>query len=81
MPVSEVTDKFIKEPFDILIDLSLENYYPIQYNTALSPAKFKAGRYTQDDPYLDLMIDIEKEKQLMKKIQSEVSSSSNKKEK
>jgi len=70
-PSSPVTDKFIQETFDILIDLSLEYYYPIQYITALSSAKFKAGRYTANDKYLDLMIDIEKEKAVMKKIREE----------
>lgn len=78
-PCSDVTEKFINESFDILINLSLEDYYPIQYITALSPAKFKAGRYTPDDVVLDLMIDIEKEKALMKKLQSEISSGKNSK--
>jgi hypothetical protein len=61
-PVSPITDRFISEPFDILIDLSLDTYYPIRYVTALSTARFKAGRFTPDEKYLDLMIDIEKEK-------------------
>ncbi|MBN2480221.1 MAG: hypothetical protein JXB19_00650 [Bacteroidales bacterium] len=73
-PCSEITDKFMNEPFDILINLSLEDYYPIQYITALSPARFKAGRYSSEDTALDLMIDIEKEKARMKKLQSEISS-------
>lgn len=71
-PVSDVTDKFIAEPFDILINLSLEDYYPIRYITALSPAGFKAGKYAPDDQYLDLMIDIEKEKNQMRKLQVEI---------
>ncbi|MBN1158017.1 MAG: hypothetical protein JXA61_01440 [Bacteroidales bacterium] len=71
-PCSDITDKFMNEPFDILIDLSLENHYPIQYITALSPARFKAGRYTPEDNILDLMIDIEKEKAEMRKLQSEI---------
>ena len=72
MPKSEITDKFLHEPFDILINLSLEDYYPIQYITALSPATFKAGRFTSEDQYLDLMIDIEKETKIMKKLQADV---------
>jgi hypothetical protein len=71
-PVSEVTDKFIKQPFDILINLSLETIYPIQYIVALSPATFKVGKFTSDEKYLDVMIDIEKEKDQMNKLHEEI---------
>ena len=57
-PVSPVTDEFIKEQFDILLNLSLDDRYPVKYITALSAAKFKAGKYSSDDRFLDLMIDI-----------------------
>jgi hypothetical protein len=71
-PASSVVEHFIKEPFDLLINLSLEDYYPIRYITALSPATFKAGKYSPDDLFLDFMIDIEKEKQTMKNLQKEI---------
>jgi hypothetical protein len=71
-PVSSVVQQFITEPFDLLINLSLEYYYPIHYITALSPATFKVGKYSPDDEYLDFMIDIEKEKQTMKNLQNEI---------
>ena len=71
-PSSPVVDDFIKEPFDILINLSLEDYFPIRYITALSPATFKTGKYNPDDITLDLMIDIEKEKQTMRNLQKEI---------
>lgn len=71
-PAGQVVDEFIQTPFDILIDLSLEDYYPIQYILASSVSTFKVGRYTPDQQYLDLMIDLEKEKQEMKKIHEEV---------
>jgi len=71
-PVSPVVDQFIKESFDILINLSLEDYYPIRYITALSGASFKTGKYAPDDDYLDFMIDIEKEKQTMRNLQIEI---------
>ena len=71
-PVSPVVEEFIKEPFDLLINLSLEDYFPIRYITALSPARFKTGRFSPDDVYLDLMIDIEKEKLIMKDLQKEI---------
>lgn len=78
-PVSPLVDQFIREPFDLLINLSLENHYPIQYITAMSPATFKAGKFSPDDIYLDLMIDIEKEKQAMQALQQEIGKESNRK--
>jgi hypothetical protein len=71
-PVSSVVNHFMTEPFDILINLSLEDYYPIRYITALSPATFKVGKYAPDELYLDFMIDIEKEKQTMKNLHKEI---------
>jgi hypothetical protein len=71
-PISSVVDHFMTEPFDILINLSLEDHYPIRYITALSPATFKAGKYSPDEKYLDFMIDIEKEKQTMKTLHKEI---------
>ena len=71
-PVSEIAEGFGKKAFDILIDLSLEKYYPIQYLVALSPATFKVGKYTADEKYLDLMIDTEKETEQMKKLHEEI---------
>ncbi|MBP1669543.1 MAG: hypothetical protein H6Q21_1909 [Bacteroidetes bacterium] len=73
-PVSEVTEAFIVKPFDILIDLSLEPCFPIQYIVALSPATFKVGKFSPDEKYLDLMIDTEKEDEQMKKVHDEITS-------
>ena len=72
-PVTDTVDDFIKKPFDILINLSLEEYYPIQYVLALSPASFKVGKYFDEPNYMDLMIDIEKEKKAMKEVRDEIS--------
>ncbi len=78
-PASPVIEQFMEEPFDLLINLSLEDHYPIRYITALSSARFKTGRYSPDDAYLDLMIDIEKEKQIMKNLQKEILTESDQK--
>lgn len=59
-PKNENVDKFINQNFDILIDLSLIDEYPIVYISALSKAKFKVGRLTGKEEYLDFMIDISK---------------------
>lgn len=71
-PNNPSVDDFIKKSFDLLLDLSLDNPFPIRYITMCSAAKFKAGRYYKNQDYLDLMIDIEKEKQNMSSIQHEV---------
>ncbi len=71
-PMPGVIDAFIKKPFDILIDLSLDNPFPIKYIMTCSQAKFKAGRFSKDNEYLDLMIDIEKENEAMKDIRQEL---------
>ncbi len=71
-PVTDAVEEFIKIPFDILINLSLEEYYPVQYVVALSISTFKAGRYFDEPNYLDFMIDIEKEKKVMKDIKKEI---------
>jgi len=71
-PASITVQEFIKRPFDILINLSLENYYPIQYITALSSSSFKVGKLLGEPFYMDMMIDIEKEKKAMKELKEEI---------
>lgn len=71
-PKNESVSAFIKKPFDLLLNLSLDNPYPVKYILACSAAKFKAGMYHENQEYLDLMIDIEKEKQNMSIIQHEL---------
>ncbi|MBN2215494.1 MAG: hypothetical protein JW723_14770 [Bacteroidales bacterium] len=72
-PKSDTVDDFIKKQYDILINLSLEKYYPIQYILALSPSQFKVGKYFEEPNYMDLMIDIEKEKKAMMAVKEEIS--------
>ncbi len=57
-PNNPFIEKFISQEFDILIDLSVINDYPIQYITALSLAKFKVGKFKNKNSYYDFMIDI-----------------------
>ena len=71
-PVSESVEEFINIPFDILINLCLEESYPIQYIVALSASSFKVGKYSDEPNYLDFMIDIEKEKQEMRDLQKQI---------
>jgi hypothetical protein len=71
-PEGDVIKEFINKEFDILFYLSLDDIYPLRYILALSKAKFKAGRYFENDEYMDFMIDIEKEKNAMKELQKEL---------
>jgi hypothetical protein len=71
-PVSTLAVQFMDEPFDLLLNLSLEDYFPIHYITMLSQASFKCGRFFPADESLDFMIDIEKENQMMRSLHQEV---------
>lgn len=56
-PVSSFVKGFINEEFDILIDFSMEDLFPLQYISGLSRAKLKVGRYgSGHDKYYDVMI-------------------------
>jgi hypothetical protein len=71
-PVSDSVEEFINIPFDMLINLCLEESFPIQYIVALSASTFKVGKYSDEPNYLDFMIDIEKEKQEMRDLQKQI---------
>jgi hypothetical protein len=43
-PQSSVVDHFISEPFDMLIHLSLKDFFPLDYIAATSRAGLKIGR-------------------------------------
>lgn len=64
VPTSPVVTDFIDKPFDLLLDLSLTDSFPIEYITRLSKSKFKVGRFTNAHTSLDLMFDIQNEKKL-----------------
>jgi hypothetical protein len=71
-PQNTSVDEFIDKPFDLLLDLSLDQPFPIRYILAFSSAKFKAGKYTEGAQYLDFMIDITKENEAMKDLKKEL---------
>jgi hypothetical protein len=64
MPQGMVIDNFLKEDYDILIDLSLKEFYPLTYMAVASPAKFKVGRSREDINVFDLTIDNKKDQSL-----------------
>jgi len=56
-PQKPFVKEFIDTEYDILIDLSLNNYLPLLYCAALSKAGLKVGRFQEDhELYYDLMI-------------------------
>lgn len=57
-------ENFVHEEYDILIDLCLERNFPADYLTALSKARFKAGKHFPGSKLLDLGIDISKANRL-----------------
>lgn len=71
-PDNEGVNAFINQKFDLLIDLNLEETFPMKYILSLSKADFKTGKYTPNHDLLDFMIDIESEKKAIKELQSEI---------
>ncbi len=60
-PKKENVQKFMTREYDILFDLSMNNYFPVTYTTFLSLARFKTGRYKEEINDSDLMINIDRE--------------------
>lgn len=57
VPESGLVEDFIRQKFDILIDLTGQQYFPIVYLTALSEAAFKIGYAGKSVNYFDLNIE------------------------
>jgi hypothetical protein len=57
-PTTHIIDNFIEENYDLLIDLNIHDHFSLKYITALSKAKFKVGKYKEEDENIyDMMID------------------------
>ncbi|MBT8196221.1 MAG: hypothetical protein KJO64_07325 [Bacteroidia bacterium] len=60
-PVGPTIDNFVKENFDVLINLNIENAYPLRYLAAATKASFKIGRFNNSNSgYCDFMLQVEK---------------------
>lgn len=58
-PVKPFVKDFLDEEFDLLIDLSLSEHFPLLYLAAKSKAGLKIGRFDEEhQDYYDLMIDV-----------------------
>lgn len=58
-PKNEIIDQFIDQKFDILFDLSIKDYFTVNYVGSLSNASFKIGKQSENS-YQDFVIDISK---------------------
>lgn len=57
-PESLEVSNFIKEPFDIVLNLSSNTVFPLRYIAAVSKAKFRVGRFDVSSiPCYDMMIE------------------------
>lgn len=64
-PTGLEVENFTEEVFDILIDFSFEQSFPLKYISGLSRAKFKVGMAGNSSTlYCDMVIDIGKKKTL-----------------
>ncbi len=60
LPATPEAHSFIKNNFDVLIDINLNKILPLQYLSFLSEASFKVGLFEPETPdsQFDLMMDI-----------------------
>lgn len=64
-PESLEVSNFIKEPFDIVLNLSSNTVFPLRYIAAVSKAKFRVGRFDESSiPCYDMMIEANPETDL-----------------
>lgn len=64
IPETASVNDFIEQQFDMLIDLSLPDYFPVQYVSTLSKSSFKIGKYENDKSVYDLMFELHEESTL-----------------
>ena len=63
-PTRQFVLDFSSQRFDILFDLSIEEYFPLKYISGLSPAAYKIGIYRETDDY-ELMIGLKEQKTVL----------------
>ncbi len=61
LPKTQFILDFIEKPFDMLIDLSIDNNFPLYFISSLSKAKFKIGKLQNEHNCFDVMIDTSKD--------------------
>lgn len=71
-PVGDKIKEFVNQEFDILINLSLEKFLPIDFVILESRARFKVGKMFSDHIIVDLMIDTSKEIEKINQLKEEI---------
>lgn len=57
-PLHEKVNDFVSQEFDILIDLNLEDFFPLKYISGLSKARCRVGPFTEHNTdFYDLMVE------------------------
>ena len=57
IPVNPIVINFINNDFDILINLNSGKCFPLRYISAMSKARFRVGRYSNNNTiYFDMMV-------------------------
>src|ERR1035437_194856 len=65
IPNSIYVKNFIADEYDILLDLNLNDLFPLRYISSLSKARFKAGKKNEkNNSIFDMMIELGKGKNL-----------------
>ena len=64
MPKNLEVKEFMNSEFDMLINLSLDEYIPLKYIIGLTNAKIKLGKYLKDIELYDFILQIEEGKSL-----------------
>ncbi len=64
VPKTHLVTDFIDKQFDLLFDLSMSDFFPVEYISRLSKSKFKIGRYTLNHGSFDLMFELNNSNQL-----------------
>jgi hypothetical protein len=57
-PEVDFIEEFIKMEFDLLINLSIDNLFSLEYIYAMSKARFKVSNYINGSRHADLIINI-----------------------
>jgi len=64
-PSSIIIQNFINEEYDLLIDLNINDHFPLKYIASLSKANFKVGKFNEKEQEIyDMMIDSDNTKTL-----------------
>ena len=62
-PSGKFMENFVDEEFDILIDLNIYDHFPLEYIAAVSKARFKVGKFTDNNKETyDMMIETDETK-------------------